>query len=74
MDKRRYVGVEIQVDEEVLEQLKMVISPMGLTPETLAVKFIEFCTDPATREQAMSMLLEWKAEMEEEGWEPGGDS
>ena len=71
MDEKRYELVEIQVDAELLEQLEAVIAPMGLTPEMLAVKFFEFCVDPATQELAISLLLKWKAEQEAEGriWE-----
>ena len=65
MDEKRYELVEIQVDAELLEQL-------GLTPEMLAVKFFEFCVDPATQELAISLLLKWKAEQEAEGENLGG--
>ncbi len=51
---------------------KAVIAPMGLTPEMLAVKFFEFCVDPATQELAISLLLKWKAEQEAEGENLGG--
>ena len=66
MDEKKYEIVEIQVDADVLEELKKVIAPMGLTPEILAVQFFEFCVKPATREQAISLLLKWKAEQEAE--------
>ena len=66
MDEKRYETVEIQIDAELLEQLKKVIAPMGLTPEMLAVQFFEFCVKPATQEQAISLLLKWKAEQEAE--------
>lgn len=72
MDEKKYEIVEIQVDADVLEELKKVIAPLGLTPEMLAVKFFEFCTDPATQEEAISLLLKWKAELEAEGWKPEG--
>ena len=42
MDEKRYETVEIQIDAELLEQLKKVIAPMGLPPEMLAVQFFEF--------------------------------
>ena len=67
MDEKQYELVEIQVDAELLEQLEAVIAPMGLTPEMLAVKFFEFCVDPATQKLAISLLLKWKAEQEAEG-------
>ena len=73
MDEKRYELVEIQVDAELLEQLEAVIAPMGLTPEMLAVKFFEFCVDPATQELAITLLLKWKAEQEAEGENLGGD-
>ena len=72
MGERRYEIVEIQVDAELLEQLEAVIAPMGLTPEILIVKFFEFCVGPATQEQAISLLLKWKAEQEAEGENPRG--
>lgn len=72
MDEKRYELVEIQVDAELLEQLKKIIAPMGLTPEMLIVKFFEFCADPATQELAISLLLNWKAEQDAEGENPGG--
>lgn len=72
MDEKQYELVEIQVDAELLEQLEAVIAPMGLTPEMLAVKFFEFCVDPATQELAISLLLKWKAEQEAEGENPEG--
>ena len=46
---------------------------VGLTPEMLIVRFFEFCTDPATQEEAVSLLLKWKAELEAESYEPRGD-
>ena len=67
MDEKRYELVEIQVG-----QLEKIIAPMGLTPEMLAVKFFEFCVDPATQELAISLLLKWKAEQEAEGENLGG--
>ena len=54
MDEKRYELVEIQVDAELLGQLEKIIAPMGLTPEMLAVKFFEFCVDPATQELMLS--------------------
>ena len=73
MDETRYEVVEIQIDAELLEQLKKVIEPMGLTPEMLIVRFFEFCVDPATQERAISRLLKWKAEQEAESHNSGGD-
>ena len=73
MDEKKYEIVEIQVDADVLEELKTVIAPLGLTPEMLIVRFFEFCTDPATQEEAVSLLLKWKAELEAESYEPRGD-
>ena len=72
LNKVRYELVEIQVDAELLEQLKKIIAPMGLTPEMLIVKFFEFCADPATQKLAISLLLKWKAEQETERGKPGG--
>ena len=62
MREAKYETVEIMVDAELLEQLKPIIEPMGLTPESLAVQFIEWCV--ATQNEAISLLIKWKEEME----------
>lgn len=49
MREAKYETVEIMVDAELLEQLKPIIEPMGLTPESLAVQFIEWCVAPETQ-------------------------
>lgn len=62
MRKKDEELVEIQVDSEVLAQLQVVLKPVGLTPEELAVKFIEYCTDPLTQDEAMANLRRWQSE------------
>ena len=64
MREAKYETVEIMVDAELLEQLKPIIEPMGLTPERLAVQFIEWCVAPETQNEAISLLIKWKEEME----------
>ena len=64
MREAKYETVEIMVDAELLEQLKQIIEPMGLTPEILAVQFIEWCVAPETQNEAISLLIKWKEEME----------
>ena len=62
MREAKYETVEIMVDAELLEQLKPIIEPMGLTPESLAVQFIEWCVAPETQNEAISLLIKWKEE------------
>ena len=64
MREAKYETVEIMVDAELLEQLKPIIEPMGLTPESLAVQFKEWCVAPETQNEAISLLIKWKEEME----------
>ena len=59
MREAKYETVEIMVDAELLEQLKPIIEPMGLTPESLAVQFIEWCVAPETQNEAISLLIKW---------------
>lgn len=54
MDKDNMEVIEIEVDSDLLEQLKEVITPMGLTPEELVQMFFEWCVDPETRDDAMA--------------------
>lgn len=62
MDKDNMEVIEIEVDSDLLEQLKKVITPMGLTPEDLVQMFFEWCVDPETKDDAMAWLLEHKDE------------
>lgn len=55
--------VEIEVDADLLEQLKAVITPMGITPEMLIVRFFEWCVAPETRDDAMAWLLKHKEDV-----------
>lgn len=55
--------IEIEVDSELLEQLKEIIAPMGLTPEELIQRFFEWCVDPETKDDATAWLLKCKEEM-----------
>lgn len=57
-----YETVEIEVDSIVLEQLKEIITPMGLTPEELIVQFFKWCVNPDTQEEAISWLKKAKEE------------
>lgn len=62
MDKDNMEVIEIEVDSDLLEQLKEVITPMGLTPEELVQMFFEWCVDPETKDDAMAWILEHKDE------------
>lgn len=57
MDKDNMEVIEIEVDSELLEQLKEVLTPMGLTPEDLVQMFFEWCVDLETKDEAMAWLL-----------------
>lgn len=61
-----YETVEVEVDAILLEQLKQVIEPMGLTPEELIVQFFYWCANPDTQEEAIAWLKKAKAELEAE--------
>jgi len=56
--------IEISVDEELLSQVKEVLKPYGLTPEDAIVMFLRYCVDPATRDHAIELILQWKHEQE----------
>ena len=57
-----YETVEIQVDTIVLEQLKAIIGPMGLTPEDIIVQFFSWCVNPDTQEEAIAWLKKAREE------------
>lgn len=57
-----YETVEIKIDTVLLEQLKEIITPMGLMPEDLIVQFFRWCIDPDTRDEAIAWLKMAKEE------------
>ena len=58
------VTMVIEVDCDLLRQVEKVLKPYGLTPEQAIVDFLNFCVNPATRDKAISLLLQWKNELE----------
>ena len=64
MSKDNMVTISVEVDSELLEQLNAIIAPMGLTPEILFARFLEWCVAPETRDEAMAWLLKCKEELE----------
>lgn len=54
--------VEICVDADLLKKVRQILIPYGLTPEDAIVLFLEFCANPETQQQAISLLLQWRDE------------
>ena len=57
-----YETVEIKIDTVLLEQLKEIITPMGLTPEDLIVQFFRWCINLDTQDEAIAWLKMAKEE------------
>lgn len=58
-DKKNLVTIEVEIDEALLAQARLVLEPMGLTPEDALRIFIEFCGDPKNEEAATKMIQRW---------------
>ncbi len=56
------VEISIEVDEVLLKGLKAFLEPMGLTPEDLIIRFLEFCADPEREEEAIRLIRSWREE------------
>lgn len=56
------VIIMIEVETDLLREVEKVLKPYGMTPEQVAVEFLYFCVNPATRTKAMALLLQWKNE------------
>ena len=54
--------IEIEVDSEVLDQLRAMLATMGSSPEELVARFVEYCTDPETQAEAIACLRRWQGE------------
>ncbi len=57
--KKNLVTIEVEIDDDLLEQARAVLEPMGLTPEDALRMFIEFCGDPNNEEAVKEMVNRW---------------
>ena len=62
MSKGKMVTISVEIDNELLEQARAVLAPLGLTPEDALRMFIEFCGDPRNEEAAKAMIKRWLEE------------
>lgn len=56
--------VHVEVEQELLDQLKELITPMGLTPERVIQKFLKWCANSNSRDEAVAYLTKLKNEAE----------
>lgn len=54
--------VDIQIDIDLLVQVRKIIVPMGLTLKELVRQFFHWCVDPATTDEAVAWLTAHKNE------------
>ena len=63
MMKMAEICIEIDDDllkhDDLLKQLKEILTPMGLTPEFVAEQFIRFCADPKNAVLVRSLFDDW---------------
>lgn len=62
MPEKEYETIEVEIDADLVDQVAEVLNPMGLTPQECFQMYINFIGDPANRELATGLLLEWLAE------------
>lgn len=62
MSEKEMVTITVEIEEELLEQARAILAPLGLTPEDALRMFIEFCGDPKNEEAAIAMIKGWLAE------------
>ena len=62
MSKGKMVTISVEIDNELLEQARAVLAPLGLTPEDALRMFIEFCGDPRNEEAPKAMIKRWLEE------------
>ncbi len=62
MSEKEMVTITVEIEEELLEQARAILAPLGLTPEDALRMFIEFCGDPKNEEAAITMIKGWLAE------------
>lgn len=57
------VTIEIQVDAELHAQVQEILDSMGWTIEEWVQRFIEWCVNPETKDEAEAWMLKCKEEM-----------
>ena len=55
--------LKIEVDADLLEQVRELTARMGTTPEDIARQFLEWCVNPETTEEAKAWLLKHKDDL-----------
>lgn len=60
-DDKKWVTIEVEIDEDLKRQVEELISPMGLTLERLLQMLLDWLVSLST-EEAVSWLLKAKAE------------
>lgn len=48
--------LEVQIDSELLDRVREIVAPMGLTPEDLIRQFFHWCVDSSTADEAVVWL------------------
>ncbi len=59
MNQKNLVTIEVEIDDELLKQVRAILQPLGLTPEDALRIFIEFCGDSKNEEVGKEMILRW---------------
>ena len=60
-DDKKWITIEVEIDEDLKRQVEELISPMGLTLERLLQMLLDWLVSLST-EEAVSWLLKAKAE------------
>ena len=62
MSEKHMVTIEVEINDDLLEQARLILESMGLTPEDALRMFVEFCGDPKNEVAAKEMILRWTEE------------
>lgn len=60
-DDKKWITIEVEIDEDLKRQVEELISPMGLTLERLLQMLLDWLVSLST-EEAVAWLLKAKAE------------
>ena len=60
-DDKKWITIDVEIDEDLKRQVEELISPMGLTLERLLQMLLDWLVSLST-EEAVSWLLKAKAE------------
>lgn len=61
-EKEDRVTVEVELDADLVDQLSVLLKPLGLSPDDYFQMCINYMANPANRERVEAMFAKWRTQ------------